>query len=52
MPKGYKNSQGKRGFLEKKITPWTFGGEEDNTMSKSRETPPQTASDNRDWPMG
>jgi len=21
-------------------------------MSKSRETPPQTASNNRDWPMG
>jgi len=33
--KRYKNNQGNR----------IFGGEEDNTVSKSRETPPQTASD-------
>jgi len=34
------------------MTPWTFGGEEDNTVSKSRETPPQTASSNQDRPTG
>jgi len=29
-----------------------FGGKEDNTVSKSREAPPQTASDNQDWLTG
>jgi len=48
MWKKCKNSQGNGGFSEKK----NFGGKEDNTLSKSRETPPQTASDNQDWPMG
>jgi len=29
-----------------------LGEEEDNIVSKSRETPPQTASDNWDWLTG
>jgi len=49
--KGYKNSQGNGGFLEK-ITLWIFGRKEDNIVSKSRETPSQTASDYWDRPTG
>jgi len=52
MWKGYKNSQGNGGFSEKNITSWISREEEDSTVSMSRQTPPQTASDSWDWPTG